>query len=92
MLIWSMISTELKSESLIDSRIMCTGLMGILSLSLYEVNTMNDEKEKRPDPKVLNAVIVAYEMVKGIHHKPEKEDAEKGEKGAEDESTPRRSE
>ena len=48
---------------------------------------MNDEKEKRPDPKVLNAVIVAYEMVKGVHHKPEKEDAEKGEKGAEDEST-----
>lgn len=53
---------------------------------------MNDENEKRPDPKVLNAVIVAYEMVKGVHHKPEKEDAEKGEKGAEDESTPRRSE
>lgn len=38
--------------------------MGILSLSLYEVNAMNDEKEKRPDPKVLNAVIVANNLAK----------------------------
>ena len=68
---------------------MCTGLMGILSLSLYEVTAMNDEKDKRPDPKVLNAVIVAYEIVKGVHRKSEKENAEKGMKGAQDESNHR---
>ncbi|MBQ3405303.1 MAG: hypothetical protein IJG63_07815 [Oscillospiraceae bacterium] len=48
---------------------------------------MNDKKEKRPDPKVLNAVIVVNNLAKGVYRKPEKEDAEKGEKGAEDEST-----
>ena len=51
---------------------------------------MNDEKDKRPDPKALNAVIVAYDMVKGVYRKPKKDDAEKGEKGAKDESNHRR--
>ena len=55
-------------------------------LSLYEVNAMNDEKEKRPDPKVLNAVIVANNLAKGVYRKPNKENAEKSEKGTKDES------
>ena len=51
---------------------------------------MNDEKGKRPDPKVLNAVIIADKLAKGVYRKPEKDDAENGEKGAEDESNHRR--
>lgn len=51
---------------------------------------MNDEKEKRPDPKVLNAVIVANNLAKGVYRKPKKDDAEDGEKGAENESNHRR--
>lgn len=55
-------------------------------LSLYEVNAMNDEKRKFPDPKVLNAVVVAHELAKGVYRKPNKENAEKSEKGTKDES------
>ncbi len=51
---------------------------------------MNDKKEKRSDPKVLNAVIVANNLAKGVYRKPEKEDAKKGEKGTENESNHRR--
>ena len=40
-------------------------------LSLCEVNVMKDKKEKRPDPKVLNAVVVAHKLAKGIYSKPE---------------------
>lgn len=50
---------------------------------------MNDEKEKRPDPKVLNAVIVANNLAKGVYRKPNEDDAKEGEKGAENESNHR---
>ena len=50
---------------------------------------MNDENEKRPDPKVLNAVIAAYELLKNVHRKPNEDDAKGGEKGAENESNHR---
>lgn len=47
---------------------------------------MKDKKEKRPDPKVLNAVVVAHKLAKGIYSKPEEEkNAEKSEKGTKDE-------
>ena len=45
---------------------------------------MNDKKEKRPDPKVLNAVIVANNLAKGVYRKPKEEQdksADKCEKG-----------
>ena len=50
---------------------------------------MIDEKGKRPDPKVLNVVIVADKLAKGVYRKPKKDNAENGEKGAKDESNHR---
>ena len=53
---------------------------------------MNDEKEKRPDPRVLNAVIVANNLAKGVYRKPKKaqgKTADKGEKGKKNESNHR---
>ena len=44
------------------------------------------EKSKCPDPKVLNEVVVAHELAKGVYRKPNKENAEKSEKGTKDES------
>lgn len=34
---------------------------------------MNDEKDKHPDPKVLNAVIVANNLAKGVYRKSKEE-------------------
>ena len=50
---------------------------------------MNKEKEKRPDPKVLNAVIVANNLAKGVYRKPKEvrdKTAGKCEKGNKNES------
>ena len=52
-------------------------------------HAMIDEKGKRPDPKVLNVVIVADKLAKGVYRKPKKDNAENGEKGAKDESNHR---
>ena len=53
---------------------------------------MNDEKEKRPDPKVLNAVIAGYNLLKGVYNRIKEEQdepADKCEKGNENESNHR---
>ena len=66
--------------------------MTILLQSPYEVSAMNDEKEKRPDPKVLNAVIAGYNLLKGVYNKTKEEQdepADKCEKGNENESNHR---
>lgn len=50
---------------------------------------MKDEKAKRPDPKVLNAVVIAHKLAKSVYRKPEEENdksAEKSEKGTKNES------
>ena len=59
------------------------------SLSLYEVNAMSKKKEYHPDPKMLNAVIVASQLAKGVYRKSKDEkdkSAEKSEKGTKNES------
>ena len=53
---------------------------------------MNDDKEKRPDPKVLNAVIAGYNLLKGVYRKQKEEQektADKCEKGNKNESNHR---
>ena len=68
-----MTSIDLKSRSRTDCPIMFSGWLTTLLLSLYEVLAMNDEKDKRPDPKVLNAVIVANNLAKGVYRKSKEE-------------------
>lgn len=55
-------------------------------LSSLDTEEIMDLKK---NPKLLNALIIASNLVQGVYRKPDEDDAKKGEKGTENESNHR---